>query len=810
MLGDLGHNPATYYEKASRALREALDYSTTPDQEYTARGLLLDVLPKLAQEGGDPIGHVGEALNHGARALELARISGHIERVGDVLLGQAIAEGILALYVPDSERLQRATTLARKAQTCFRENSDACAAALDAEANIRSRMAALGINATDNLQQACELYGQALSVCRDPLRRACTTLNRGTALWRLGTAGMAPAETLQRAIRDFSEARKGFAEGSADYALALMGEGACMVYSAIYTSAPNRALRSAMILLEEAIKHLPSGSVDASRASLYLAMSLALDGRLTEARERLDEGVRTTEAVLSHIRGEDARAAYHQMVLDWLALAVRLSLDEAHAAERSGHADAAERLRREAWHWAHRAKSRNLLYLLRSHRLGPNPAWIQDWADNELRIRKAHNDSPGPNDGSERRTGHYSADLLKLIAQQRTIVSRIADQDIPDAMPVPTPEQVMRDLIAMAAVPQADDHRTLVAEFTVLNDAEAVLFLTPLWDHGRLETHRIAAPGGSFAQLAGRLAASIDAIRSARNKAEPQAIRNSHDAMAAVLDEMSQIVAPIAPMLRTHRPTNLVLAPSHPLNNLPLHAANMDGAPLIEHLPVSYIPSASLASEIAARRTPRNASRMGLIVTDPFDDGDSTFLPGARMESEAAHRTLSELGLDVISLSGQAASAAAVLAHISKAAVIHIISHSQIDAGLFLRSGIELADRRLTVLDILGTTMGPAWVYLSSCQSSQQVERRTDDLVAIVRAFLAAGAPSVIGTLWDVDSEAAARMSAEFHRSLRGSSESLAHAIREAVMSVRRDSPQPFFWAPVVLHGACTLPTITQ
>ena len=61
-----------------------------------------------------------------------------------------------------------------------------------------------------------------------------------------------------------------------------------------------------------------------------------------------------------------------------------------------------------------------------------------------------------------------------------------------------------------------------------------------------------------------------------------------------------------------------------------------------------------------------------------------------------------------------------------------------LDVHDFDRSGIVLADRRLTVSDImvLLTLRRAALVYLNSCDSAHPVPGRWDELMALLRAFL--------------------------------------------------------------------------
>src|SRR6185436_311797 len=69
-------------------------------------------------------------------------------------------------------------------------------------------------------------------------------------------------------------------------------------------------------------------------------------------------------------------------------------------------------------------------------------------------------------------------------------------------------------------------------------------------------------------------------------------------------------------------------------------------------------------------------------------------------------------------------------------------------------------------------------------------------------AFLAAGARSVVATLWDVGDEATAAFMAELYRHLR-SGETPAHALRSTQLRFRGDPRwnDPAIWAAFVVVG---------
>ena len=122
----------------------------------------------------------------------------------------------------------------------------------------------------------------------------------------------------------------------------------------------------------------------------------------------------------------------------------------------------------------------------------------------------------------------------------------------------------------------------------------------------------------------------------------------------------------------------------------------------------------------------------------------------------------------------------------------------------FLSSGIELHDRRLRVLDITaGLDLRQAvLVYLSSCDGAHAVPGHKAELLALTRALLYAGSPSVIGTLWPLRDEVGYAFASHFYRRWLRGHDSLAGALRQATIKIRELYPKPFDWAPFVLMGA--------
>ncbi|MFI6290807.1 CHAT domain-containing protein [Nonomuraea sp. NPDC050790] len=229
---------------------------------------------------------------------------------------------------------------------------------------------------------------------------------------------------------------------------------------------------------------------------------------------------------------------------------------------------------------------------------------------------------------------------------------------------------------------------------------------------------------------------------------------------------------PLAGHLRRRsRPGELIcLVPSGPLHHLPLHATSVDGAPLIARNPVCYLPSASVLALCRARRRPRRAFS-ALVLGDSRGD-----LRHARAEAVA-----------VADLLG-------TRAHLGPAAVkdllgdghdvIHLACHAAFDAEHPEQSGILLHDARLTVEDVYDLRLNASLVVLSACESGLGENRPGDELMGLVRAFMYAGAATLLVSLWPVDDLSTGLLMREFYERWRGGGEGPAQALAAAQLAV--------------------------
>lgn len=150
-----------------------------------------------------------------------------------------------------------------------------------------------------------------------------------------------------------------------------------------------------------------------------------------------------------------------------------------------------------------------------------------------------------------------------------------------------------------------------------------------------------------------------------------------------------------------------------------------------------------------------------------------------------------------------------VVTHAPSAAVLPTSSR----CNPLLRSALLLArgggqgddtafDGVVTALEVSGIDLwGTRMVVLSACESGRGEVRLSEGVYGLRRALLAAGAETLVTSLWPVDDATTRDLMLEFYRGL---SRGLARtaSLDAAASALRRTHPHPYYWAPFVALGA--------
>lgn len=312
----------------------------------------------------------------------------------------------------------------------------------------------------------------------------------------------------------------------------------------------------------------------------------------------------------------------------------------------------------------------------------------------------------------------------------------------------------------------------------------------------------------------GALELTPDAL--ARQQAETEAnLRQLYDVL----------IAPIADLLPADPTQPVVFMPQDELFLVPFAALKApNGQYLIENHTILTSPSIQvfgLATEANSRLNGGSAAtRNPLIVGNPtmpsvtflsesgsFQDVRLDPLPGAQREAEAISGFL-----QTPALLGRAATKAAVQQRMAEADVIHLATHGLLEYGDPRQTGtrdlpgaIALApgdgeDGLLTAAEILQMNLRADLAVLSACDTGRG--RITGDgVIGLSRAFVAAGVPSIIVSLWAVDDEATADLMVAFYNHWQQSGDK-AQALRQAMLTTMESNPDPRLWSAFTLIGS--------
>lgn len=286
-----------------------------------------------------------------------------------------------------------------------------------------------------------------------------------------------------------------------------------------------------------------------------------------------------------------------------------------------------------------------------------------------------------------------------------------------------------------------------------------------------------------------------------------------------------RLIGPFADRLEAA--DTLIISPHGAAHYVPFQALLLaDGRFVGARWAISYLPSASVLAYLP--EAPSSARRRVLGVANPTVPNTMP-LPGAEMEV----RGIAELFPTRV-LAGDGAIKQDVLAQSPTHSILHFATHGQLDAQRPMQSSLRLTpagddDGRLTVDEIFNLVLQAELVVLSACNTginaavTGEAVAPGDELVGLSRAFLYAGARSLVVSLWPVADDATASLMTEFYRNLRQMPK--ARALQQAQIAlfergrsagVRRDVKvdvrpaatsretrlaHPFYWAAFVLVG---------
>jgi len=283
------------------------------------------------------------------------------------------------------------------------------------------------------------------------------------------------------------------------------------------------------------------------------------------------------------------------------------------------------------------------------------------------------------------------------------------------------------------------------------------------------------------------------------------------------------VVEPIQALLPRAPGSRLTIVPHGPLFGLSFAGLRQpSGRYLLEDYDLHYVPAIAVLSEQAGARAAAAAGAAGpaLVVGDPgvldADPGTEPLppLPWARREVAAVRAAL---GPGTTVLADAEATEARVRDAIAGRRVLHFATHGVVSneraqpSYLALRASAG-SDGRLLADEIYGLALDAELVVLSACRSALgPVEG--DGVIGFTRAFLSAGARSVVAAQWDVSDRLSYDVMRGFYarrarglstsRALRGAQLAVLAGLRRGTITEDGGAlPEaPRLWAGFVLVG---------
>ncbi len=480
-------------------------------------------------------------------------------------------------------------------------------------------------------------------------------------------------------------------------------------------------------------------------------------GKLPEAEEALRQAVAGYEDLRSQLGSETLREVFFEDKAEIYEFLVLTLLEQGKAAE--------------AFDASERARARAFLDLLANKvtlSRGRTQALIAE--ERALRerisaIRAQPEDSPTLRQELELAREAYQAFLQRVRKMDREQASLMTVE--------PLTVREVQDLLPEGSV---------LLEYFVTGQG-----VTLLWTVERGSVSAVTLRGGRQ-MVAQRVQAFRELIATRNRVAETQRLAQ------ALFNQF------VRPGLRQRRPKELLIVPHDALHYLPFQA--LMPAPdryLIQEAPLYYYSSASLM------QFTREKALGGL--PTPFAVGNPDLKdPTLNLRyAEREVRGVADLFPGAVLLTRQEATKTKARDHSSQHTLLHFATHAELDETDPMGSALLLTpdtgdDGHLEVQEIFGLNLHASLVVLSACETALGKLTRGDEMTGLTRAFIYAGAPSVITTLWKVNDRASYELMREFYKNLKDGKDK-AEALRQAQLATLEKYPHPYFWAAYQLTG---------
>jgi CHAT domain-containing protein len=249
--------------------------------------------------------------------------------------------------------------------------------------------------------------------------------------------------------------------------------------------------------------------------------------------------------------------------------------------------------------------------------------------------------------------------------------------------------------------------------------------------------------------------------------------------------------------IKTHK---VYIVPHGILHYLPFQTLAYRSHYLIEKHQIGYIPSATALKYVLAKRKEKSANLLAL--GNPELNTAQMQLPFAEKEVHGIKAIYPAARV----LIGKDASEANFKEQASAHGIVHVASHGEFNSNTPLLSCLRLSagngeDGRLETREIFGLNLDAYLVTLSACNTAIGKLTKGDDVVGLTRAFIFAGTPSILGTIWSVNDQSTSIFMNHFYGNLKEMDK--LKSLQQAQIAMIRSEKyhHPYHWAGFQLIG---------
>lgn len=575
----------------------------------------------------------------------------------------------------------------------------------------------------------------------------------------------------------------------------------------------DEALRS----LEEALalRQVIGDRMAIAQTQFEIAQVERGQGRPVEAAARAEAALDLLESLRTEVASHDLRLSYFATLRHYYELTVDMLVVPAGA-------QVVPRAMERALIISERARARGLLDLLAESETGVRTGVDASLRERErdLQQRLAAQADRAEKDKEEREAGkplRGGADV-ELLRRQFDDVEREIRASSPRYAQLTQPAPA-----SLRAIQSVLDGETSLLEYFLGEDRSV------LWVVTRASFETFVLPGRS----------GIEALARELHEALSSGAGGAAGLRVGQAATLARLLLPLAADGIKNR--RLAIVADGALQYVPFAALPDPSRPAAETAPIAFrhevvsLPSASVLVEIRRQAAGRgSAPRTLVVVADPVLEAEDPRLGGSRTVSRAGStrgdaespgrlpfsqieaRALLRLVApkDRGEKLGFEASVESVRSGtLARYRLIHFATHGVLDTERPERSGLLLSrfDRQgrpvegfLAASDIFNLDLSADLVVLSACRTALGKEIRGEGLVGLTRAFMYAGTPRVVSSLWRVDDAATAELMKRFYEGMLGPRKlRAAAALREAQLTTAKQNrwQDPYYWAAFVLQG---------